>query len=116
MIPLKSLALLDRARKESHDAPVVLYKHSAVCGMSTLARREVKAFVEQSNVPVYEVVVQSERDVSNEIESIYGIRHESPQAIVLYRDEPAAHASHGRIRTEWLAEATDTAAQNTRPS
>ncbi len=67
-----------------------------------MARREVVAFHESQHVPVYEVVVQQSRHVSNEIEDRYGIRHESPQVIVLQRDRPVYDTSHGRIRTAEL--------------
>ena len=105
MTRLNNLEDLEEARRRSHAEPVVLYKHSATCGVSTMARREIVRFFDTERVPVYEVVVQQARHVSNEIEQRYGIRHESPQVIVLHRDQPTFNTSHGRVREGVLREA-----------
>lgn len=102
MLKLETFEALEEARRRSHAEPVVFYKHSATCGLSTMTRREVARFHEDARVPVYEVVVQRARPVSNELEQIYGVRHESPQAIVVHRDRAAFHTSHGGVREERL--------------
>ncbi len=102
MTKLDSFEALEDARRRSHAEPVVLYKHSNTCGVSTMARREITSFHDAERVPVYEVVVQTARHISDEIEQRYGIRHESPQVIVLHRDRPVYDTSHGRIRREEL--------------
>ncbi|HEX7071999.1 MAG TPA: bacillithiol system redox-active protein YtxJ [Rhodothermales bacterium] len=105
MIRIDTFEQLEEARRRSHAEPIVLYKHSATCGVSTMARREVVPLSVKDHVPVYEIVVQSARPISDEVERRYGIRHESPQVIVLHRDQPTYHTSHGRIREEVLREA-----------
>lgn len=102
---IESFENLEEAQRRSHAEPVVLYKHSATCGVSTMARREVEPLQEADNIPVYEVVVQQARHLSDEIEQRYGIRHESPQVIVLHKDRPVFDTSHGRIRTQTLRDA-----------
>lgn len=100
---------LEEARRRSFDAPVVFYKHSTTCGVSIFARRELNGFRHGSAVPVYMVVVQRSRAISKAIEKVYGVRHESPQVVVVHRDEPIYHASHGRIRMSSIQEAIDEA-------
>lgn len=102
---LDSVEDLEVARQRSHAEPIVLYKHSSTCGASTMARMEVARFHKAENIPVYEVVVQRARHISNEIERRYGVRHESPQVIVLYRDAPRFDTSHGRVRADTLRDA-----------
>ncbi len=51
------------------------------------------------------VDVTSQRDLTMAIQSYTGVRHESPQVIVLREQKPSWHASHGRIRTPALAAA-----------
>ena len=50
------------------------------------------------------IIVQTDRHVSNEIARRTGIKHESPQAIVLKDGEPVYHASHYDITIEDLNE------------
>lgn len=88
---------LEQARARSEEAPVVLFKHSALCSLSAMARQEMLQLTKPGDPPVYQLVVQESRPLSNTIESTYGIRHESPQVIVLYRGEPVFNASHRRV-------------------
>jgi thioredoxin 1 len=89
-INLETVEELDRLFAISHERPVVIFKHSTTCGISSGVRR----VVEQIPAVVNLVVIQTHRDVSNAIASRTGIRHESPQAIVLVNGEPVYHASH----------------------
>lgn len=90
------------------DEVAVLYKHSPVCGLSSRALREVRGFAAtRPELPIYLVNVITRRDLSLEIEERTGIRHESPQAIVLKRGRPTWHASHRAVTEEALAGAVD---------
>jgi bacillithiol system protein YtxJ len=44
--------------------------------------------------------MQSARDISNAVAEKTGIRHESPQAIVLKNGAPVYHASHFDVSAE----------------
>jgi thioredoxin 1 len=104
---VRSVELLDRLFTESHERPVVIFKHSTTCGISSGVRRRV----EQISASINLVVVQTHRDISNAIAARTGIRHESPQAIVLLNGEPVYHASHydidaGQIEARLIADAT----------
>ena len=89
-INVESVAGLDRLFATSHERPVVIFKHSVTCGISAGVRREVERVSTDVNV----VVIQTHRDLSNEIAYRTGVRHESPQAIVLVNGVPVYHASH----------------------
>lgn len=104
MIQIDSFDMLEQARRRSHAEPVVIFKHSNSCWVSSWARREV-ALLSKENVPVFEVVVQKARHLSNEIEQRYGIRHESPQVIILHNDRPTFDASHGNVRENTIRQA-----------
>jgi len=93
------------------DEVAVLYKHSPVCGLSSRALRQVRGFAEtRPALPVYMVDVITRRELSRLIEERTGIRHESPQAIILRRGRPSWHASHRAVTEEALARAVDTPA------
>jgi bacillithiol system protein YtxJ len=83
----------------------VLFKHSQTCPVSWAARREVQRFsVSHPSVPVYTVTVQKERQISNQIADWTGIRHESPQIIVLRKGVVAYSASHEDVTIENLSD------------
>jgi bacillithiol system protein YtxJ len=96
--PVRSLDRLNELFEESHTRPVVLFKHSNSCGISSVVMREI------SNVDaeMHLVVVQTERIVADAIENRTNIRHQSPQAIVLKNGIPVYHASHYDITPEAL--------------
>jgi bacillithiol system protein YtxJ len=81
---------LEQLLTRSHDAPVVLFKHSTTCPISAAAYKQMSKVENEVSL----VVVQRARDVSSEIASRTGIQHESPQAIVLRNGEAVWAASH----------------------
>lgn len=89
---LKSDAELEEALS---GGMVVLYKHSPWCGLSTTARHEVFFFAEGNpDIPVYQVDVIHQRALSQKIEQLMQIEHESPQVILVRAGQPVSWASH----------------------
>ena len=96
---LSDVDALDAAIAESRNRPVLLFKHSRTCGISCEALDELHAHLE-SAAPgaAYKLItVQSHRRVSDEATARFGIRHETPQAILLRDGQPVWNASHFRI-------------------
>ena len=89
-INVDSIDSLDRLFKQSFERPIVLLKHSTTCGISSGVYREVGLVASDVNV----VVIQTHRDISNAIADRTGLRHESPQAIILKDGKAVYHASH----------------------
>ena len=84
---------------------VFLFKHSTRCGTSTRALRQVSSYEEVfGSIPVYLIDVISEQTLARSIADRLGIRHQSPQIILLAGGQPVWHASHGAVTTEILAE------------
>src|SRR3712207_3100913 len=92
---------LETLLKRSHDAPVVLFKHSTTCPISSAAYKQMSQVEEDVSL----VIVQQARDVSSEIASRTGVRHESPQAIVLRNGEAVWTASHFDITASAVEQA-----------
>jgi bacillithiol system protein YtxJ len=107
-IRLNSERDVQLAVDRSLEEPVVVFKHSVSCPVSAWARDQVAAFARDTGRTVYEVVVQCARPVSNAIAERYGIRHESPQVIVLFKNRPQFHASHRRVTAQAVQEAIRT--------
>jgi bacillithiol system protein YtxJ len=104
-IALQSEEGLRQAIERSRGAPVVLFKHSSACSLSAYAYHELGRLTHPADPPVYVLVVQAERSLSNAVERRFGIRHQSPQVIVLYDGEPVYDASHGRVTAETVRRA-----------
>jgi bacillithiol system protein YtxJ len=107
---LHDLDSLEAAIEESRERPVLLFKHSRTCGISCEAYDELHSHLDtdfgRNEEAVYKVItVQSHRHVSDEAAARLGVRHETPQAILLRDGKPVWKASHFRITAAALADA-----------
>ena len=97
----------------SHERPVALLKHSSMCFASARGRAAFERLEATDDaLPLYVVVVQHARAVSNALAERLGVRHETPQAMILRDGRPVLVQSHGRIRTDDLLDAARTAARD----
>jgi len=100
MEPVRDADELERAFGEPW---ALLFKHSTRCPVSSAAWREVAAFRRaHPDAAVYVVHVVEQRPLSNAVAARTGVRHESPQAIVLESGRVAGHASHEGVTAEAL--------------
>jgi bacillithiol system protein YtxJ len=88
-------AALEQLFARSEEEPVVLFKHSSTCPISAMAYQRMK---EVEDVAL--VVVQRSRDLSRTVEARTGVRHESPQVLVLRRGQSVWSASHFDITAD----------------
>ena len=95
---LKTKADADAMLEASHDAPVYLLKHSIACPISARGQMEFVGLEGDRDPPLYAVVVQYARDVSSYLAETLGVRHETPQAILIKDGEAADVKSHHAIR------------------
>ncbi len=102
---------LQEAFDLSDNNPVVLFKHSLTCPISTMMRRRVLHLHEENDPSVYEIIVQTARPLSKKLEQMLGIRHESPQVIVIHRQSAIYNASHGGISTDAIRAAVAQASE-----
>ena len=89
---------------ESGEKAVLLFKHSLTCPISHAAYEEMSLM---KNEPIALVIIQDARAVSTEIAQRTGIRHESPQAIILQSGKPVWHASHYDITKSSVTKALE---------
>lgn len=101
---IKDEKALETVLASSHDAPVVLFKHSTTCPISGAAYREMSKF---NASPVALVIVQTARSISNEIAERTGITHQSPQAIVVRNGVAVWSASHYDITADAVTRAVE---------
>lgn len=110
---IDSIEELEHAIEESSRRPVMLFKHSVTCPISSRAFREFQSHLEKRDPRVsYNLItVQSARAVSNEAAARLGVRHESPQAILVLGGRPIWNASHFDITADRIEQAIKNAAQ-----
>ncbi len=83
---VETTADLDDLLALSAERPVMLLKHSTRCPVSTWAHREFVEYVTDAverDVECAMVLVVEHRPVSLEIADRLGVRHQSPQAILI---------------------------------
>lgn len=92
---LTSVDQLEEVDKKSKEKPVLLFKHSTRCSISamSLARFERSYEVESTFEPYFLDLI-AHRDVSDAIAERYGVRHESPQAILVKDGKAVFNSSH----------------------
>ena len=103
---------LDDLLAESGNHPLLLFKHSRSCGISAEALDELIEHLNSSAVggPTHPtryavVTVQTHREVSNAVAARLGIRHETPQAIIVRGGKAVWSASHFRVNADSIQKA-----------
>ena len=97
---------LDEAIALSHEKPVMLFKHSTRCSISSMALSRIESewgFSQEEIVPFYLDLI-AHREVSNEIASKLNVFHASPQMIVVKEGKSVMDASHNEIRASLVKE------------
>ena len=104
---ITTAAQLDDLLNASHSRPVWIFKHSLICPTSDNAWREFEKFAAGTSegTVIGVIEIQRARDVSKEAEMRIGVRHESPQAILIRDGQPVWHASHWGITERTLEDA-----------
>ena len=104
---LHGLDELDRLLASTYDRPLLLFKHSYTCGASAEALDELLAHLNDGpeNVHYAMVTVQTHRDVSNAVAKKLGVRHETPQALLIRNRQVVWSASHFRVTAGAMASA-----------
>lgn len=88
----------------SNKKPQVIYKHSSRCATSFFALKNIQDLSEEvrEKADFYMVNVIGERAISRHIAETFGIRHESPQLIILKDGEVFWHGSHHNVTAELI--------------
>jgi len=111
--PLTSTSDWEDALEASEGQTVLIFKHSSACSVSARADQELTTLAEATDLPIYQVVVQQARPVSNEIEDALGVRHETPQAILVRDRQPVFHTSHFDVTADTIQDELSTAPAST---
>ncbi|MTI21990.1 bacillithiol system redox-active protein YtxJ [Fulvivirga sp. RKSG066] len=104
---LQSNDLLDKIKEESKSQPVLIFKHSTRCSISSMALNRLERSWDESEMeglkPYYLDLI-SYRNISDQIASDFGVEHASPQVIVIKDGAAVYDNSHMGISYEELQE------------
>jgi len=100
-LPLTQPEQLAAIVQESHQRPVLIFKHSTTCSISAAAKGKIErqwADSGLSDMPIYYLDLLRYRPISAQIAEQFGIRHESPQLLLIQDGACRYDASHMGIR------------------
>ena len=87
----------------SKEKAVIVFKHSNACPISARAYREMEKLEDQVNM----IEVQAAPELSRELATITGVRHESPQVILLRDGKAVWNASHFDVNAAMVSRALE---------
>ena len=102
---LNSLEQIDTIIEESANVPVVIFKHSTRCSISSSALNRFERgwdSNEAGELKPYFLDLISFRDVSNALARKLNVEHQSPQIIVLKNKKAVFNTSHMSINFDDL--------------
>jgi bacillithiol system protein YtxJ len=95
--PLTDLAQLDAIDAASAELPILIFKHSTRCNISSAALSRLErawTAADDAQHVAYHLDLLRHRDVSNAIVQRYGVEHASPQVLVIRNGRCVYSESH----------------------
>lgn len=105
MTRLTTIEQLNTALEASHHKPLLLFKHSTRCPISAAAYQQVISYLEDEPNESIEygiIYVVEDRPTSLEVADLIGIKHESPQVILVKDKKAIWNTSHSYITSRAL--------------
>jgi bacillithiol system protein YtxJ len=93
-VEISTEADLDQVLDRSYEEPIILYLHDPYCGLSEMAHAELSQLEQRLDV----IDVHAHHDLSTLVEQRTGVRHESPQVLLLHDGEAHWSASHRKVK------------------
>lgn len=85
-------------QNSSENKGVLIFKHSTRCSISSMAKsRMEREWTDNPDLPVYYLDLIRYRSLSNLVAERYGVRHESPQILLIKDGKCVYDASHSSI-------------------
>ena len=90
--------------QKSNEKPQLVFKHSTRCSISSMAlsRFENSSILENDSIDFHLLDLIQFRMVSNQIASDTGVRHQSPQILLIRNGKSIFDSSHGLINAKEL--------------
>ncbi|WP_421826688.1 bacillithiol system redox-active protein YtxJ [Larkinella sp.] len=95
---LQDNAQLAQIKQESAEQPVLIFKHSTRCSISSTAlSRMERNWSNSAGIKPYYLDLIAFRSVSGQVADEFGVDHQSPQVLLIQNGECIYDASHFEI-------------------
>ncbi len=104
---LTQASQLEQIKEESQQHPVLIFKHSTRCNISATAKARLERKWndnEAGDLAPYYLDLVALRSLSNEVADTFGVRHESPQVLLISKGKCVYDASHFDISFDAISE------------
>lgn len=108
-LELTDEAQLDKIIAESHQKPIVIFKHSTRCSISSMAKMRLERAQAPDIVDFYYLDLIRYRSISNKIAELFNVHHESPQVLLIRNGECTYEQSHQGIMMDEIEEQANAA-------
>ena len=96
-IALTSDDQLEDIKLQSNTKPVVIFKHSTRCSISTMAKGRLDRGEQPQGIDFYYLDLLAFRPISNKITEMFSVPHESPQLLLIKNAECIYEETHNGI-------------------
>lgn len=103
-VPLTEESQLGQILEQSRQQPVVIFKHSTRCSISSMAKSRLEREKPAGNILFYYLDLIRYRPISNKIAEDFHVPHESPQVLVIKNGECTYEESHNGIDMQEINE------------
>jgi len=101
---LDSESQLEQIKAASAQQPVVIFKHSTRCSISSMVKSRLERAEAPGDVDFYYLDLIRHRNISNKIAHDYAVEHESPQVLLIRNGACVYDESHNGISMDELKE------------
>jgi len=91
---------IEQIKEESKAEPVLIFKHSTRCAVSSMALNRLERNWKSENVAtvkMYYLDLLSHRTISQVVAEFFGVEHESPQVLIVKEGNAVYVRSHHAI-------------------
>ncbi|MBO9570642.1 MAG: bacillithiol system redox-active protein YtxJ [Chitinophagaceae bacterium] len=104
-INLENEAQLAQIDTVSFERPQLIFKHSTRCSISSVIKNRLSKGALPAGIDFYFLDLIAYRTLSNAIAEKYGIRHESPQVLLIKDGKCVYNESHSAVYMEDILDA-----------
>ncbi|GAA4282262.1 bacillithiol system redox-active protein YtxJ [Gaetbulibacter aestuarii] len=97
--PLSEASQIAEIKENSKSKTQIIFKHSTRCGISSMVMNRFKNAYDlsENQADLFYLDLIENRGVSNAVADTFGIRHESPQLLIVRNGSVVKHDSHSGI-------------------
>ena len=103
-IDLNSEEQLGSLKEASKLKPLVIFKHSTRCAISSMAKSRLERNPQPEGIDFYYLDLIQHKALSNKVAEVFTVYHESPQILLIKNGECVYDESHSGIQMNDIIE------------